>query len=305
VSEKPQAFVNPASGSIRLTGEVDFVDAEGKLIESIEAPKLCGCGLSKDKPRCDGSHKEYVKLFAEQLRNARELVKPCMSFAPMAKKARDIRENELAYRVAAGETLVGVKIGGALDSTKKDEPTSVMIFGYITDAMQLTDSIKTANFIYPRAEAEVVFKISKEISSEIHPSEVLDYVSHVAAGMEIFDYRYGQAQIYAEDAIADNAGAAAFAFSHWVPAHEENLENLTAQVFVNEIEVETAPLTAIRGNPWLAIVLLSKLLAENGVKLPAGSIVFSGSATKGVHLAAGNTYTVEIKGLGKVEIKAS
>jgi 2-keto-4-pentenoate hydratase len=37
----------------------------------------------------------------------------------------------------------------------------------------------------------------------------------------------------------------------------------------------------------------------------AGSIVFSGSATKGVHLAAGNTYTVEIKGLGKVEIKAS
>jgi 2-keto-4-pentenoate hydratase len=305
VSEKPQAFVNPASGSIRLTGEVDFVDAEGKLIESIEAPKLCGCGLSKDKPRCDGSHKEYVKLFAEQLRNARELVKPCMSFAPMAKKARDIRENELAYRVAAGETLVGVKIGGALDSTKKDEPTSVMIFGYLTDAMQLTDSIKTANFIYPRAEAEVVFKISKEISSEIHPSEVLDYVSHVAAGMEIFDYRYGQAQIYAEDAIADNAGAAAFAFSHWVPAHEENLENLTAQVFVNEIEVETAPLTAIRGNPWLAIVLLSKLLAENGIKLPAGSIVFSGSATKGVHLAAGNTYTVEIKGLGKVEIKAS
>lgn len=305
MSEKPQAFVNPASGSIRLTGEVDFVDAEGKLIESIEAPKLCGCGLSKDKPRCDGSHKEYVKLFAEQLRNARELVKPCMSFAPMAKKARDIRENELAYRVAAGETLVGVKIGGALDSTKKDEPTSVMIFGYLTDAMQLTDSIKTANFIYPRAEAEVVFKISKEISSEIHPSEVLDYVSHVAAGMEIFDYRYGQAQIYAEDAIADNAGAAAFAFSHWVPAHEENLENLTAQVFVNEIEVETAPLTAIRGNPWLAIVLLSKLLAENGVKLPAGSIVFSGSATKGVHLAAGNTYTVEIKGLGKVEIKAS
>jgi len=305
VSEKPQAFVNPASGSIRLTGEVDFVDAEGKLIESIEAPKLCGCGLSKDKPRCDGSHKEYVKLFAEQLRNARELVKPCMSFAPMAKKARDIRENELTYRLEVGEILVGVKIGGALDSAKKDEPTSVMIFGYLTDAMQLTDSIKTANFIYPRAEAEIVFKISKEISSEIHPSEVLDYVSHVAAGMEIFDYRYGQAQIYAEDAIADNAGAAAFAFSHWVPAHEENLENLTAQVFANDLEVETAPLTAIRGNPWLAIVLLSKLLAENGIKLPAGSIVFSGSATKGVHLAAGNTYTVEIKGLGKVEIKAS
>jgi len=304
VSDKPQAFVNPASGSIRLTGEVDFVDAEGKLIESIDAPKLCGCGLSKDKPRCDGSHKEYVKLFAEQLRNARELVKPCMSFSPMPKRAQAIRENELAFRLEAGETVLGVKVGGALESPNSAEPTSVMIFGYLTDAMQLTDSIKTANYIYPRAEAEVAFKISKEISTEIHPSEVLDYVSHVATGIEIFDYRYGQAQIYANDAVADNAGAAAFVHSHWVPAHEANLENLTAQVFENDTEVETAPLTAIRGNPWLALVLLSKVLFENGVKLPVGSIVLSGSATKGLHLAAGNNYAVDIKGLGRVELKA-
>ena len=304
MSDKPQAFINPASGSIRLTGEVDFVDAEGNLIESIDAPKLCGCGLSKDKPRCDGSHKEYVKLFAEALRNARELVKPCMSFAPMLKRAHAIRENELTYRLEAGESLVGVKVGGALDSPNSAEPTSVMIFGYLTDAMQLTDSIKTANYIYPRAEAEVAFKISKEITTEIHPSEVIDYVSHVSTAIEIFDYRYGQVQIYANDAIADNAGAAAFVYSHWVPAHEANLENLTAQVFANEIEIDTAPLTAIRGNPWLALVLLSKVLVENGVKLPAGSIVLSGSATKSFHLAAGNDYAVDVKGLGRVELKA-
>ena len=304
MSDKPQAFVNPASGSIRLTGEVDFVDAEGNVIESIEAPKLCGCGLSKNKPRCDGSHKEYVKLFAEQLRSARELVKPCMSFAPVAKKAHAIRENELAYRLEAGESLVGVKVGGALDSPNCAEPTSVMIFGYLTDAMQLTDSIKTANYIQPRAEAEVAFKISKEITTEIHPSEVLDYVSHVATGIEIFDYRYGQAQIYANDAIADNAGAAAFVYSHWVPAHEANLENLTAQVFRNEDEIDTAPLTAIRGNPWLALVLLSKVLVEDGLKLPAGSIVLSGSATRSFDLVAGNKYAVDVKGLGRVEIKA-
>ena len=304
MSDKPQAFINPASGSIRLTGEVDFVDAEGKVIESIEAPKLCGCGLSKNKPRCDGSHKEYVKLFAEHLRNARELVKPCMSFAPMVKRAHAIRENELAYRLQAGESLVGVKVGGALDSPNSAEPTSVMIFGYLTDAMLLTDSIKTANYIQPRAEAEVAFKISKEITTEIHPSEVLDYVSHVATGIEIFDYRYGQAQIYANDAIADNAGAAAFVYSHWVPAHEANLENLTAQVFKNEDEIDTAPLTAIRGNPWLALVLLSKVLVENGVNLPAGSIVLSGSATRSFDLVAGNNYAVDVKGLGRVEIKA-
>jgi CDGSH-type Zn-finger protein len=52
-----KAFINPKSGSIRITGVVDIVDADGNVIETIENPKFCGCGLSKDKPNCDGSHK--------------------------------------------------------------------------------------------------------------------------------------------------------------------------------------------------------------------------------------------------------
>jgi CDGSH-type Zn-finger protein len=52
-----RAFVNPKSGSIRITGTVDMVDADGNVIETIENPKFCGCGKSKEKPLCDGSHK--------------------------------------------------------------------------------------------------------------------------------------------------------------------------------------------------------------------------------------------------------
>jgi 2-oxopent-4-enoate/cis-2-oxohex-4-enoate hydratase len=246
-----------------------------------------------------------VKIVAQQLRNARELVKPSNLFGATPVRAREIRENELKYRLEHEEVLVGVKLGGALDSTKKDDPTYINIFGYLTDAMQSVDSIKTASLIYPRAEAEVVFKLSKEITGEIHPSEVLDYVSHVAAGMEILDYRFGEVEAYAEDCIADNAGAAAFAYGAWVPAHQENLDALTAEVFVNGALTQSAPLTAIQGNPWMAVVELSKVLAATGVKLAAGSIIFSGSATTGVPMVAGNSYRVEIKGLGNVEIKAS
>ena len=52
------AFVNPKSGSIRITGTVEFVDADGNVTSTVENPKFCGCGLSKKKPFCDGSHKE-------------------------------------------------------------------------------------------------------------------------------------------------------------------------------------------------------------------------------------------------------
>jgi CDGSH-type Zn-finger protein len=59
--DRVKAFVNPKSGSIRITGTVDFVDTEGNVTNTIENPKFCGCGLSKEKPFCDGSHKEKTQ----------------------------------------------------------------------------------------------------------------------------------------------------------------------------------------------------------------------------------------------------
>jgi CDGSH-type Zn-finger protein len=59
--ENNKIFINPKSGSIRLTGTVDIVDADGNVIETIENPKFCGCGLSKDKPWCDSSHKAITQ----------------------------------------------------------------------------------------------------------------------------------------------------------------------------------------------------------------------------------------------------
>jgi CDGSH-type Zn-finger protein len=61
MSENTKVFINPKSGSIRITGTVDFVDADGNVTSTVENPKFCGCGLSKEKPFCDGSHKEKTQ----------------------------------------------------------------------------------------------------------------------------------------------------------------------------------------------------------------------------------------------------
>ena len=113
------------------------------------------------------------------------------------------------------------------------------------------------------------------------------------------------AKLSVDDAIADNAGAAAFAYGSWVHAREVIFEDLTAKVLINNQPVTSAPLTAIQGNPWQVIVELSILLTELGVTLPAGSIVFSGSATTGIAMEAGKTYRVEIAGVGSVEVKTN
>jgi CDGSH-type Zn-finger protein len=56
MSEKITMRVKP-NGSIRVTGTVDFVDADGNVLDTRTDFSLCRCGHSKEKPFCDGSHK--------------------------------------------------------------------------------------------------------------------------------------------------------------------------------------------------------------------------------------------------------
>lgn len=45
------------NGSLRVTGPVELVDAEGNVFEHKETFSLCRCGASNNKPFCDGTHK--------------------------------------------------------------------------------------------------------------------------------------------------------------------------------------------------------------------------------------------------------
>ena len=57
MSDRPKFYVKP-NGSIRVSGAADFVDAEGNVLETKENFSLCRCGHSKEKPFCDGSHRD-------------------------------------------------------------------------------------------------------------------------------------------------------------------------------------------------------------------------------------------------------
>ena len=57
MSDRVTMRIKP-NGSIRVTGTVDFVDADGSVVESKTDFSLCRCGHSKEKPYCDGSHRE-------------------------------------------------------------------------------------------------------------------------------------------------------------------------------------------------------------------------------------------------------
>lgn len=299
-----QVFQNPKSGSIKVTGTCQIVDVEGNVIKTVTDPKFCGCGLSQDKPFCDKSHANYVSIVTEMLELARAQVRAVIPVGVWKQRAYEIRKRLLENRLAAGEKLVGIKFGGALVKENSEEKRYEGIFGFLTDAMQVKGNLESKTLIAPVAEAEVVFKLKKNINSEITLEEVKDYVGEVAAGIEIFDCRYGAIDAYVDDAVADNACAGAFIYGEWIKAEDIAFADATISISFNGAVNQSVPASAIAGNPWQAVVNASKKLAEAGVELPEGSIIFSGSATTGIPLVAGD-YEVEITNLGKVNLKVS
>ena len=51
------------NGSLKIEGDFEIVDKAGGIynLHGREIVSLCRCGLSKNKPFCDGSHKEHFE----------------------------------------------------------------------------------------------------------------------------------------------------------------------------------------------------------------------------------------------------
>ena len=52
-----------SNGSLKVEGDFEIVDMEGNVygVEGREIISICRCGLSKNKPFCDASHKGHFE----------------------------------------------------------------------------------------------------------------------------------------------------------------------------------------------------------------------------------------------------
>lgn len=56
-----------SNGSLKVQGEFEIVDKEGNVYDlgGRDLVSLCRCGLSKNKPFCDGAHRNHFEHLAE------------------------------------------------------------------------------------------------------------------------------------------------------------------------------------------------------------------------------------------------
>lgn len=211
----------------------------------------------------------------------------------------------LDLRLAAGERLVGKKIGltskVVQDMLGIDEPD----YGFLTDAMRIRDGGEipmSKGLITPMMEAEVAFVMKSSLPLEgVTPEMVLKATEYVSAGFEIVDTRFDTHKLTIVDTVADNSSSALFVLGeNRVDPRELDLIGMDCTLFRNGEPLSQGKGAAVMGSPLNSIAWLANKLGSMGVGIEAGDVVLPGSLVPFAPIAAGDSFTAEFTGLGRV-----
>jgi 2-oxo-3-hexenedioate decarboxylase len=219
-----------------------------------------------------------------------------------------VQQLVLERRLAAGDRLVGAKLG--LTSRAKQEQMSVLepIHGWLTESMLSapSEALDLDRFIHPRAEAELLFVLGRELEGPATVADVLRATESIMAAVEIIDSRFSGFTFKLPDVVADNGSAASLVLGPVARAPKAlgDLRLVGCLVRDGGEIVATAAGAAVLGHPAQAVAWLATRLAQSGRSLPAGSIILSGALTDARPIAAGGHVAAELDGLGIVEVFA-
>lgn len=218
-----------------------------------------------------------------------------------------IQQHMLDLRQAAGETVVGKKIGltsqAVMDMLGVYQPD----FGWLTSGMTYGEGepIEAAGLIQPKAEGEIAFLLKKTLRGPgITATDVLAATEGVMACFEIVDSRIKDWKINIQDTVADNASCGVFVLGdRLVSIHDADLATCGMVLEKNGEVVSTGSGAAALGNPVNAVVWLANTLGELGISLEAGEVILSGSLGAMVPVAAGDNLRVSIGGIGSCSVR--
>jgi 2-oxo-3-hexenedioate decarboxylase len=220
--------------------------------------------------------------------------------------AYDAQWAGIQAKLAAGEQLVGAKLG--LTSRVKQRVMNVdaPLYGWVTSSM-LADygaPVDLSRFIHPRVEPEIAFLLGRDVATPATVTSVLRATEAVFAAIDVLDSRYENFRFTLPDVVADNASAGLFLIGPTaVPPDRAGDLRLTGCVLrTNGQVVATAAGAATMGHPAAAVAWLANRLVAQKQTLRAGQLIFSGGLTEPVPLRAGVSVSAEFDGLGTIEV---
>jgi 2-oxo-hept-3-ene-1,7-dioate hydratase len=211
---------------------------------------------------------------------------------------------------SAGRTVRGHKIGLTSRAMQRavniDEPD----YGVLMDDMFLEDGVKieTDRLIQPLIEAELAFKLSKDLSGpNCTIYDVLDATSYVFPALEVLDARIqridpttGRTRTVVET-ISDNADNCAIVCGgRPVRPLDVDLRRVSSLVSRNGVIEETGVAAGVLNHPANGVAWLTKRLHRWGDGLKAGEVILSGSFIRPIPASKGDVFQADYGELGSI-----
>jgi 2-oxopent-4-enoate hydratase len=220
-----------------------------------------------------------------------------------------IQTINIERRTAAGERVIGRKVGLTSKPMQQllgvDEPD----FGVLTDEMLVEDGdlIQLSRLVQPRVEAELAFVMSRDLAGPgISAAVALDAIAGVLPAVEVVDSRVADWKIKLVDTVADNASSGLFVIGGRMrPVADLDLRLLGVAISRNGELLDTGAGAAILGNPARCVAWLANTLGSLGEGLRAGDIVLPGAVHKMVPVQPGDVFRAEYAHLGAVTVRFS
>ena len=242
---------------------------------------------------------------------ARRTIAPLLEQEPDITLA-DAYRIQLRYierRVAAGETIVGKKIGVTSKPVQDFLGVFQPDFGQLTSGMvyQEGDTIDLDTLIQPKAEAELAFVLKEDLQGPgITAMDVIRATDYVTPCFEIVDSRITDWKIKIQDTVADNASCGVYVLGKAKGDPRKLDITLAGMVLEKNGEIfSTGVGAAVQGSPANAVAWLANTLGELGIPFKAGEVILSGSQSSLVPVADGDELVCTVGGLGSCRVKFS
>lgn len=217
-----------------------------------------------------------------------------------------VQERMIARRVAAGETIIGKKIGVTSKVVQQAIGVYEPDFGQLTSAMLVEDGavIDLDTLIQPQAEGEIAFVLKHDlVGPGITATDVLRATDYVTACFEIVDSRLDNWDIRIQDTVADNASCGIYALGR--EKFDPRDVDLTLAGMLIERNGELAATgvgAAVQGSPLNSVAWLANTLGRLGMPFRAGEAILSGSLGPMIRINDGDRLEVRIGGLGSCSL---
>jgi 2-keto-4-pentenoate hydratase len=220
--------------------------------------------------------------------------------------AHTICEANIARREAAGEQVVGYKVGFTNIAVREKMGLPDSTYGYLLGGMVLESggSLAMDELIAPKVESEICVRLAADLAGPgVTATDVMAAADAVRASFEICDARILDWKCPYPDFFADNGFSARIVLGGrgWLPIGEVDL--LAEAVVLSkdgQAFAEGRGEMAL-GGPANAVAWLANKLADRGRGLKAGQLVMTGTLTPITPIERGSTYVASFSTLGSVE----